>query len=117
MANEKDDKDGVMEALFERTKDYAETRADLFKLKAIKKTSEVGSSVVSLIVSWFLFSTFLFLFNIGLAFWLGEILNATYYGFFALAGFYLIVGFIVYANRKKILGSPIANSIIKKFKD
>ena len=37
MANEKEDKDGVMEALFERTKDYAETRVDLFKLKAIKK--------------------------------------------------------------------------------
>ena len=117
MANEQDEKDSVIEALFERTKDYFETRTELIKLKAIKKTAEVGSSVVSLLISWFLFSTFLIFFNIGIAFWLGDILNATYYGFFALAGFYLIVGFIVYAGRKKILNSPIADSIIKKFKD
>ena len=35
MANEQDEKDSVIEALFERTKDYFETRTDLIKLKAI----------------------------------------------------------------------------------
>jgi hypothetical protein len=117
MANEFEDKDTVLETLFERAKDYAETRGDLFKLKAIKKTAEVGSSVISKIIIGFLFSTFLILLNIGIGFWLGELLNATYFGFFALAGFYGIVGIIVYANRKKILRSPIADSIIKKIND
>ncbi|MCY7292381.1 MAG: hypothetical protein LH615_09390 [Ferruginibacter sp.] len=117
MANEKDDKDGVIEALFERTKDYVETRGDLFKLKAIKKTAEVGSSVISKFIIGSLFSIFLLMLNIGLGFWLGELLGSTYLGFFALAGFYLIVGTIVYSNRKKILRSPIADSIIKKIND
>ena len=117
MANQFEDKDSVIESLFERAKDYAETRGDLLRLKAIKKTAEVGSSVISKIIIATLFSTFLLIFNIGLGFWLGELLGAVYFGFFALAGFYLIVGIIVYANRKKILRSPIADSIIKKIND
>ena len=117
MVHEKDEKDSVIEALFERAKDYAETRGDLFRLKAIKKTSEVGSSLISNVIIGFLFSTFLIMFNIGIAFWLGDIFGATHYGFFALAGFYLIVGIIIYANRKKLLKSKIANSIIKKIND
>lgn len=117
MTNEKDDKDGIIESLFERAKDYAETRGDLFKLKAIRKTAEVGSSIISKVIIGSLFSIFLLMFNFGVGFWLGEVLGSSYLGFFALAGFYLIVGIIVYANRKKILRSPIADSIIKKIND
>jgi len=117
MANEKDDKDGVIEALFERAKDYAETRGDLFKLKAIKKAAEIGSSVISAIVTAILFLVFLLMLNIGLGFWVGELLGSTYLGFFALAGFYLIVGIIVNSSSKKILKGPLADSIIKKIND
>lgn len=117
MANEKNDKDGVIEALFERAKDYAETRGDLLKLKAIKKTAEFGSSVISNFIVGALFSIFLLMLNIGLGFWMGELLGSTYFGFFAMAGFYLIVGLFVYSNSKKILKSPIADSIIKKIND
>ncbi len=117
MANEIDDKDGVIEALFERTKDYVETRSDLFKLKAIKKSAEVGSSIISKVIIGSVFSIFLLMLNFGIAFWLGVLLDSTYLGFFALAGFYLIVGLVIYSNRKKLLRSPIADSIIKKIND
>ena len=117
MENEHDDKDGVIETLFERAKDYAETRGELFKLKAIKKTAEVGSSVISKVIIGALFSIFLLMLNIGLGFWVGDLLGSTYLGFFSIAGFYLIVGIIVYASRNNILKSPIADSIIKKIND
>lgn len=104
----------VLESLFERTNDYLETRVELAKLKAIRKSSEIVSSVASKIVLGVLFCFFLMVLNIGLGLWIGELLGKTYLGFFALAGFYLIVGLIIYASRDKLLKIPVANSIIKK---
>ena len=112
MENEKEP--GVIESLFDRTTDYIETRADLLKLKAVKTSSHIVSGLISKIVLGIIFCFFLMVLNIGLGLWLGELLQKTYYGFFALSGFYLIVGLIIYASRKSWLESPVANSIIKK---
>ena len=104
----------VLESLFERTNDYLETRVELAKLKAIRKSSEIVSSVASKIVLGVVLCFFLMVLNIGLGLWVGELLGKSYLGFFALAGFYLIVGLIIYASRDKLLKAPVANSIIKK---
>lgn len=111
------EKEGVIDILFEKTKDYVETRADLFKLKAIKKTAEVGSSIVSQIVVAIVFSSFFIFLNIAIGLFLGDLIGKNYIGFFIVAAFYLIVGILIYSNRQKIISSPIANSIIKKMND
>ena len=103
----------VLESLFNRTTDYIETGLNLVKLKAVKKTSEIVSSVVSKIVLCIIFTFFILMVNIGIGLWLGEILHKNYYGFFALAGIYLITGLIFFAGRSTWLRTPIANSIIK----
>ena len=110
---EKEHKTGVLESLFDRTTDYIETRVELTKLKAIRKTSQIVSSIVSSLIIAVAFCFFLLLLNIALGFWLGEFLGKTYYGFFAMAGFYLIVGLIVFASRSRFKTSVI-NSLIKK---
>ena len=103
----------VLESLFSRTTDYIETGLNLVKLKAVKKTSEIVSNVVSNIVLCIIFTFFILMVNIGIGLWLGEILHKNYYGFFALAGIYLIIGLIFFAGRNTWLRTPIANSIIK----
>ena len=103
----------VLESLFNRTTDYIETGLNLVKLKAVKKTSEIVSNVVSNIVLCIIFTFFILMVNIGIGLWLGEILHKNYYGFFALAGIYLIIGLIFFAGRNIWLRTPIANSIIK----
>ena len=108
------EKDGVIDVLFEKTKDYVETRADLFKLKAIKKTAEVGSSLVCYMIVAVVFSSFFIFLNIALGLWLGDLTGRLYFGFFILAAFYLIVGILIFSNKEKIISSPIADSIIKK---
>ena len=115
--NHHGEKDGVIDALFEKTKDYVETRADLFKLKAIMKTAEVGSSLVSKVIVAVVFSSFFIFLNIALGLWLGDLTGRLYIGFFILAAFYFIVGILIYTNKEKIISSPIANSIIKKMND
>ncbi len=115
--NHTGEKDGVIDVLFEKTKDYVETRADLFRLKAIKKTAEVGSSIVSQIIIGVVFSSFFIFINIAIALFLGDLTGKIYVGFFIVSAFYLIVGILIYSNRQKIISSPLADSIIKKMND
>ena len=104
-----------IESLFERAGEYAETRIDLYKLKAVDKLSDVLSSLISRIIVLLIFVMFIFIINIGIALLLGEILGKSCYGFFALAGFYLIIGIIFIYMRKKWFKYPIADMMIQQF--
>lgn len=111
---ENEQQTNVLESLFERTNDYLETRIELAKLKAVKKSSEVLSAVVSKILLGIVLCFFIMVLNIAIGLWLGELMGKNYLGFFALAGFYLIAGLIIYSAREKLLKVPFANSLIKK---
>lgn len=103
-----------VEALFERAGDYMETRLDLWKLKATQKSSDIISSLASGMISIFIFAMSIMIVNIGIALLIGEWLGKTYYGFFALAGLYVIAGLIFKAFQNKWIKEPVTNSIIKK---
>ena len=103
-----------IETLFSKAGDYLETRVELFRLKTIDKTAEVVSTVVTQAVLLMISTFFLLLLSVGAAFWVGDLLGKTYYGFFAVAGFYLITGLIIYAARHKWLKQPVSNLIIRK---
>ena len=104
----------VMQSLFDRTGEYLETRMDLVKLKAVKKSSEVVSSIASQAILAVIFFFFFIVLNIGIGLWLGDLMNKNYYGFFTLAAFYLIAGLIIYVVKDKLIKTPVANAIIKK---
>ncbi|MEP7165608.1 MAG: hypothetical protein ABI741_12985 [Ferruginibacter sp.] len=104
-----------IESLFERAADYVETRIDLYKLKAVDKSSDIISSIVSKVIVVVVFFLFIIIVNIGIALLLGELLGKSYYGFFVLAGFYLITGLIFNSNRKKWFKEPMTDKLIKSF--
>ena len=104
-----------IESLFERAGEYIETRIDLYKLKAVDKSSDVLSSVISKMIVLLVFVMFIFIINIGIALLLGELLGKSWVGFFVLAGFYLITGIIFNYMRKKWFKGPIADKMIQKF--
>ncbi|MDB5202270.1 MAG: hypothetical protein JWQ27_1679 [Ferruginibacter sp.] len=106
-----------IESLFDRAGDYLETRLDLWKLKATKKSSDIISTMASRLVYIFIMLIFVMIVNIGIALLLGELLGKNYYGFFALAGIYLIAGLIFKANKAKWVKEPVANSIIRQIYD
>ncbi len=108
---------GPVELLVEKVKDYAETRIDLLRLKAIDKSSSFLSLLIAMIVVILVgFISFMIL-SVGLALLLGDLLGKAYYGFFIVAGIYLITGLVLYSTREKLLKSPMANSMIKKLMD
>jgi hypothetical protein len=91
-----------IESLLEETVEYANTSIKLVKLKALDKTSEVISSFIPHSIVFVLIASLLFFLNLGIAFWLGEIMGNNSYGFFVVAAFYGLLGFMHDMLKKKI---------------
>jgi hypothetical protein len=104
----------IIEPLIERAEEYGKTTLELIKLKTLDKVANtMGVFVAKLLVALILFMFFAFA-NIGVALLLGNILGKTYYGFFAVATFYVIVLGIVYFFMNSWIKKTVANSIISQ---
>jgi len=104
----------LIESLFEKTAEFGRTGLRLVKLKTLDKSSDAISSLIPHMAVILIIASFLLFLSIGLAFWIGEILDNTYYGFFAVAGFYAISGLIVHFFIHKWLKKLIGNYIVKR---
>ncbi|MFY7964703.1 MAG: phage holin family protein [Chitinophagaceae bacterium] len=103
-----------IDVLLEKAEQYGKTSLELFKLKAIEKTSNTISKLVIYCIAASVLMMFAIAANIGLALWLGDLLNKTYYGFFCVAGFYFIVGCVLLFVMKNAIKTKVGNSIILK---
>ena len=103
-----------VEELFQKLRDYADTRLDLFKLKSINKVSGFMSSVISILILIILLSIVLMCITIAVALLIGAYLGKTYYGFFIVGGIYLIIGLILYSMREKLIKTPVINKLIRE---
>ena len=104
----------TIETLFEKAEDYTRTTVELMKLKAVDKTADVASSMLSRGAVSIVFVMFAFLINIGLSLWLGEVLGKDYYGFFAVSGIYLLISILIYVFRDPLIKLPVSNFIIER---
>jgi len=109
-----DEQSGFVESLIEKGEQYGKTTIELLKLKTLDKSADVASNLVS----WFIVGVFAVLFflilNIGVALWIGELLGKSYYGFFAVSGFYLLLALIFGIFRKQLIKNPVNESIISQ---
>jgi len=102
------------ESIIEKAEDYFETKFQLIRLKTVDKSSDVVSSVIAgLAVALILIISTLLL-SVGLALWIGKLTGESYYGFFIVAGVYLIAALIVNVVKKTLIKKRIANSFIDK---
>ena len=108
-----EDNEKLIESLLERAADYGKTTYELVKLKTLDKTSDVVSSLIPHSYVFVLIALFMFFLNLGLAFWLGEILGKTFYGFFVVAAFYGLIGIVINFFMHKWLKKLVCNYIIK----
>ena len=102
-----------LELLFERASAYSKTSLELLKLKTVEQGAGTVSSVVPRLCLFFFLLLFLFVINIGVALWLGEILGKAYYGFFAIAVFYAVVVAVLLAMHA-VIKKRVYESIIKE---
>lgn len=106
-----------VEELFYKVKDYADTRIDLFKLKAISKVSGLLSTIISGVVLILLLFMILICVTIGLSLLIGAAIGNTWLGFIIMAGIYIVFGLVIFLGRVKLLKTPISNKFIKEFVD
>jgi len=104
-----------IESLFANAGDYIESKAELWKLKMVDKTSEAVSSIAEKVIIFFMAIMFLILFNIALALLIGYWLGNSFYGFFIMAALYGIAGLLVHSFKDKWIKTPVTNSLIEKF--
>jgi hypothetical protein len=109
-----EDKNSSFENLIESAEEYSKTTFEILKLKAIDRTSGVASSFVSRLAAITIIFMFFLIGSFGIAFWLGDLLGKEWYGFFIVAGFYGITGFVLYFFMHKWLKKRVGNSIIKQ---
>jgi len=104
----------IIESLLEKATDYGKTSLELIKLQAIDKTSDKISSLAPYSALIFVSSCFLLFLNLGVALWLGEVFGKIYLGFFTVAGFYVVVGLIMYFFMRKWIKRVLNDFIIKQ---
>ncbi len=94
--------------------DLAETKVELWKLRAARKISETISSLISAMAIAMLAAVAITIVSLGIAFWIGSEMGHLSYGFFIVGGFYAFVGLLVYLFRKKWIKDPVRNLVIDK---
>ncbi len=107
----------LIESLLERAAEYGKTSYELVKLKTLDKSSDVVSSFVPHAIVFFLIASFMIFLNLGLAFWLGEILGNVYFGFFVVAAFYgisaIVLHFLMHKWFKRLIGNYFIKQVLK----
>ena len=93
---------------------YADRKIQLAKLSAAERIARLTSSLISLLVFVLTVPLCLVVFSIGVAYWLHESWNwSQANAFFLIAGFYLLMGIVVYFFRHQLF----TNSVIKNLFD
>ncbi|MFN0031000.1 MAG: hypothetical protein ACKVOR_02460 [Flavobacteriales bacterium] len=99
--------------LFERTEAYTKTSYQLTKLKAVEVATTVVSTLLAKAIVALVVMLMLMVLSIGIAFWLGECIGTVYYGFFAVAAAYVIMGVVLNAFLLRWIRKPISDLLIK----
>ncbi len=111
------DNTNIFETLLESAVDYSKTGYELVKLKALDKTTNVLSSLISHYATLILFASFILFISVGLAYWLGEILGKIYFGFFVVGLFYAVTGtvlhFVLHTRLKRAIGDYLIRKVLK----
>jgi len=108
------DEPHTMESLFERIRDYGETRVEIFKLTAVDKASELISLASVRVVMYLIASRTILFLGIAAGFLLGEWLGRYSYGFIIVSIAFVLAGILVYIRRGKWVKDPVARLVITK---
>lgn len=103
-----------LESIITKAGDIAETKVELWKLRAAGKISETVSSMLAKIAMVIIIGLAVIIFSFGAAYWLGSTLGNVYYGFFIVGGIYALVGLIVFIFRDSLIKGPVSSMIIDK---
>lgn len=98
--------------LVQRVEDYAKTTLTLYKLTTVQKSADIVSGIVSKLLLLLVIAFFLLMLSVGASLWIGELLGKSYYGFFIVTGFYLLLFIVLYLFRAQFIIAPTRNVVV-----
>ncbi len=104
----------LIDPLMDRIETYGKTTLELSKLKALKAGIVVTTSLVSRLSVIVMILLSVLVFSIGIALFLGDLLGKSYYGFFIVASFYLLIGVISHLFLDKWIRRPIGDMLVSE---
>ncbi len=102
------------EELIESLKGYLNTNFTLIKLEATERSASIASVLIGSILIGIVGTFFILFISIGIGLYLSVQLGSTYSGFAIVAGFYFLLGLILFLGRNGIILKPIRNKLTKK---
>ncbi|RZK32132.1 MAG: hypothetical protein EOO63_02250 [Hymenobacter sp.] len=100
--------------LIEHAGDYIETYYKLGLLKVTEKSTAAGSAIIAALLLAILSIFFILFIGLGLAWWIGGMLESMIAGYFIVAGIYLLIIICVLMMRKKMIDPYLRNFLVKK---
>lgn len=104
------------EDLVQHAGEYLETLYKKAILQVTQKSVNAGASFISVFLSAIIGFFVLLFGSIGLALWIGNLVNSRTGGFLIIAAFYLVLLVIIVASKKQIIAS-LRNRIIRMIYD
>ncbi|MEX1002615.1 MAG: hypothetical protein WDZ35_10915 [Crocinitomicaceae bacterium] len=96
-------KEQIITSLLIKVEAYSKTNYELLKLKTVDKTANIASRLLSRMLLLIALSFFGLFINIGLSFWVGELLGEVYYGFAVVAGFYALISIALLFTHQRFI--------------
>lgn len=109
-----EDSSSSVETLIEKIEAYGKTTYELSKLKAFNRGIIIFTSFSTYSGVMLVAFLFVFILSVGTSLFLGELLGKISYGFFIVAGLYLILAILFHFYLHKWIKKPLANLIITK---
>jgi hypothetical protein len=104
-------------SLIDKVNNYLHTSLDLIKLRVIQKLAEVVSGLIARLLIFLLLIMFSLFVNVGIALFIGKLLNGYFWGFIIMSLFYLLIAVILYQFRHRLIHKTIGSSIIEQLLD
>lgn len=104
----------IIESILEKAEEYGKTSIKLSKLVALESVADVMSTLITRISVILVFSMFIFVVSIGASLAIGDMMGKLHYGFFIVAGFYLITGIVLHFLLHKSIKKQISQLLLKQ---
>lgn len=89
------------------------TNYELIKLQATERTSVYGSGFLSGVIIGLIGLFFILFLSLLAGFYLSTKIGNSYSGFGIVAGFYFLIGVVLFLGRKKLMQKPLRDKIIR----
>ena len=103
-----------VEHLVEHLKEYLDTRISVVKLEIAERVSRVIAWAIAAVFIFFVLLIVIVFLGLSAAHAVGDALGRPFLGYLVIGALYLLVAYVVWWRKEKLLRIPLMNAIIRQ---